>query len=64
LEGYGAKYGGTQWFYIVAPLLGHGKKINSSAQKLIFWNASEDSLVMVTIMLVFFLALIDSWTGD
>jgi len=41
-------------FFIVAPLLGYGKKKNSSAQNLIFWNASKDSLVMVTMMLVFF----------
>jgi len=40
------------------------EKINFSAQNLIFWNASEDSLVMVTVMLVFFLALIVGWTGD
>jgi hypothetical protein len=54
LEGYEAKYGGTLWFFIVVPLLGYGEKINSSAQNLIFWNVSEESLVMVTMVLVFF----------
>jgi hypothetical protein len=64
LEGYGAKYGGTPWLSILAPLLGYRKKISSSAQSLLFWNASEGSLVMVIMMLVFFLALIFGWTGD
>jgi len=64
LEGYEAKYGGTLWFFIAVPLLGYGEKINSSAQNLIFWNVSEESLVMVTMVLVFFLALIVGSTGD